>query len=470
MRNIIIIFAFLLIAFNNNAQQTRFVLKESNVDSISYSLAKQGKHQELVILANKALKNDIDFYYLRLRLGISYFNKKQYLVALEHFSKALEFYPADFTTKEYIFYCNLDLGNTERAREVVAKMPISYQAYYLKLLGKTNNINIESGYQVANYVKEQDSSTFLANGIFAESDRTKSLQYYQLGGDFKLFKCVKLYTGLSLVNNSKSQHIYTKDNYYYYDYTYFKFNKSIKTQDTSLAYNLYQYQAYLGATINLPKQFSLLVGYQDMYYKQTKFSSKSDSSKSVLLDTLVYNYKYSLQNMNQNNFVISLTLMKNYKNWQGQIGLGFANIVKTSIIQIGSQVSYYPFGNYNLSLTAGYYGSIDTLSRKVGLIKIAGKITDKLWFESYHYQGNLKNFQESNSYVVYNVSDMITSKSGISMSYYFSQSLSVGVRYDLLVRKAEYDRYVTLNNITSKSSQTDKYNMNSFIINLIWKY
>jgi len=273
---------------------------------------------------------------------------------------------------------------------------------------------------------------------------------------------------LSLVNNLKSQHIYSKDNYYYY--TNLVFNKSIKTKDTSIQYNLYQYQAYIGATINLPKQFNLLVGFQDMYYKQSKFIAKRDSSKSIFLDTLVYNYKYSLQNLNQNNFVTSLTLLKNYKKCQGQIGVGFANIVKTSIIQVGSQFTYFPFGNYNLSLTAGYYLSKDSLSRNVGLVKITGKISDKLWYESYHYQGNLKNFQESNSYIVYNISDVITSKSGVSLSYYFSNKFSVGVRYDLLIRQAEYDRYFTLNNVTSKSTQTDNYYMNSFIINLIWKY
>jgi hypothetical protein len=467
MRNFIILI-FFLVAFFSPAQVNKSIMKEYIVDSVSYSLAFQGKHNELVSLSNKAFKNDIDFYYLRLRLGISYFNKKQYLIALEHFSKALEFYPADFTTKEYIFYCNLDLGNTERAKEIIAKMPVNYQAYYFKLIGNSKNFNLESGHQIAYYSSEQDTSTFLSNGIFAESDRTKSLQYYQLGSDFNLTKNVKLYAGLSLVNNLKSQHIYSKDNYYYY--TNLVFNKSIKTKDTSIQYNLYQYQAYIGATINLPKQFNLLVGFQDMYYKQSKFIAKRDSSKSIFLDTLVYNYKYSLQNLNQNNFVTSLTLLKNYKNCQGQIGVGFANIVKTSIIQVGSQFTYFPFGNYNLSLTAGYYLSKDSLSRNVGLVKITGKISDKLWYESYHYQGNLKNFQESNSYIVYNISDVITSKSGVSLSYYFSNKFSVGVRYDLLIRQAEYDRYFTLNNVTSKSTQTDNYYMNSFIINLIWKY
>lgn len=470
MRNFTIIIVFLLAAYNSNAQVNKSNLRESVVDSLSYSLAIQGKHQQLVSLVHEALKYDIDFYYLRLRAGVSYFNKKQYLLALAHFYKALEFYPADFTTKEYIFYCHLYLGNIEKAKEIVQKMPITYQSYYLSFVKYSNNINIESGYQNTNFSSNQDTSKFLADGVFAESDRTKSLQYYQLGGDFNLTKKVKLYAGVSLVNNLKSQHIYSKDNYYYYDYNNSIFNKQIKVKDTSLEYNLYQYQTYLGATINLPNQFTLLAGFQDMYYKQSKLSAISDSSKSTLLDTLVYNYRYSLQGITQNNFATSLTLMKSYKNWQGQMSVGFANIVKTSIFQAGGQFIYFPLGNYNLSLTAGYYFSKDTLTRNIGLFKIAGKITERLWFESYHYQGNLKNFQESNSYVIYNVSDAIKSKSGVSLTYYYSQRLSLGVRYDLMVREANYDSYVKLNNTTSKIVQTDKYNMNSFIINLIWKY
>jgi hypothetical protein len=471
MRNFSLIFLSLLISSVCSAQAKKLALKESEFDSLSYSFAMSGKHSELVSLFKKAKNNEIDFYYLRLRVGVSYFNKKQYLLALNHLQAALEFYPSDFTSKEYLFFCNLYLGNSDGAKEIVLKMPINSQAYYLNMIGKTKAINIESGYQIANYRNAQDTTTFLtSNGVFAESDRTKTLQYYQLGGDFILTNKVKLYTGFSFVDNLKNQHIYSKDNYYTYDYNTLGFNNLIKTKDTSIAYHLYQYQAYLGATINLKKQFKIFVGFQDMFYSQNKLSATADSSKSIQLDTLHYNYKYQMVSSTQNNFVSSISISKSYSKWNALLGIGYANIVKTSIFQLGGQLTFSPYGNYNLNITAGYFASMDTLTRSVGLVKVSGRISDSWWFEAYHYQGNLKNFHESNAYVIYNVSDVIKSKSGLSLSYYFNTNLSLGFRYDMLLRESLYGRYTTNNNSVFYNTFSDKYTMNSFIINLIWKY
>jgi hypothetical protein len=152
------------------------------------------------------------------------------------------------------------------------------------------------------------------------------------------------------------------------------------------------------------------------------------------------------------------------------LGIGYANIVKTSIFQLGGQLTFSPYGNYNLNITAGYFASMDTLTRSVGLVKVSGRISDSWWFEAYHYQGNLKNFHESNAYVIYNVSDVIKSKSGLSLSYYFNTNLSLGFRYDMLLRESLYGRYTTNNNSVFYNTFSDKYTMNSFIINLIWKY
>lgn len=393
--------------------------------------------------------------------------KKKYLLALEHFSKALDFYPADFYTKEYLFYCNLYLNNNDEAKHILSKLPINSQSYYSKMLGKDKVLNIETGYQTTSYENSQSANTFMgSDGLYCESDRMKTLQYYQLGANFPVTKNMKLYAGFSYVQNNRSRHIYSNDVSYVYDYQKFIFNKSTKLKDTSQDYTLHQYQVYLGTTLNLPKRFSLQIGYQNMYYSQQKLGAKSDSLKSKIVDTLIYNYKYQINSNSLNNFVASASLSKSFKNLNTMIGFGFANIDQTNIYQIGGQITYSPLGNYNLNLTGGLFVSADSTKRTIGFAKVTGKITDNLWYEVYYYQGNLKNFHESNAYVVYNISDIIKSKSGINIAYYFHPNWTLNMRYDFLVRTASYTRYIAGN----QNVLSDNYINNSFIVNVVWKF
>ena len=455
-----------LMCLNLNAQTSK-ILKESYVDSISYVYSINGQHTELVSIANQAFNKGIDFYFLRYRLGVSYFNQKKYLLANVHFRKALEYYPADFYTKEYLFYCNLYLNNVEDAKQIILMLPINFQSYYSNLIGNEKLLNIESGYQTTSYENSQNATTFLGiDGMYAESDRMKTLQYYQLGANFPVTKKFKLYTGFSYILNNRTRHIYSNDFYYIYDNQIYDYKKSVRLKDTVQDYNLKQFQTYIGTSINLKKRFTLQAGFQNMYYSQNKLIAKADSIKSTMLDTLIYNYRYQINENSLNNYVSSISLSKTYSTINVMLGIGYSRIDKTNIYQVGGQLTYSPLGNYNLNITGGNYISLDSKKRNVLFAKVAGKMTDVLWFEVYHYQGNLKYFHESNAYVVYNISDVIKSKSGINFAYYFHPNWTLNMRYDLLMRSATFTRYIT----SSQLSLVDNYLNNSFIINLLWKF
>ena len=59
-----------------------------SVDAQTYSLWQKKDWNGLIAAGKKALKADIDFYYLRVRMGIAYYEKKNYHMALLHFEKA----------------------------------------------------------------------------------------------------------------------------------------------------------------------------------------------------------------------------------------------------------------------------------------------------------------------------------------------------------------------------------------------
>ena len=62
-----------------------------------------------------ALKQDMDFYYLRMRMGIARYNQKKYRQACGHFKHALELNQADPLALEYLYYSLLFSGQSEQA-------------------------------------------------------------------------------------------------------------------------------------------------------------------------------------------------------------------------------------------------------------------------------------------------------------------------------------------------------------------
>lgn len=448
--------------------QNNFKIKESYVDSTSYVYFTNGKHNELISLTKTALSAGIDSYYLRVRIGVSYFYKNEFYLASIHLRKALEFYPSDMYTKEFLFYSYVYLANMEEAKLIITKMPISYQDYYTKQIKLQKSVVFESGYQFTNYSTIQDSSVFLAkdtqdtslhgNGIYAESDRMKSILYYQFGLSYPISKRIKAYSGVSLVQNNREQHVYSKT--YNWDAINLVLTPSIK--DTSKSYTLSQYQAYTGLSITLPKNFNLQIGGQYMYYTQTKMNTS--------YDTTSLKYTYVENKVARGNFVSNVSLSKCFGKMIPSLSVGYNYVDAISITQLTSQLTYLPFGNFNLNLSAGISLSKDlSNTRNVYFAKIGGKLTEKLWYETYFYGGNLKYYTEGNGYVVYNISDKIRMKSGVNLTCYLSQKINFGLRYDLLKRESSYDRYYTAEKSTFKS-YTDNYLNHSLILNLVWKF
>ena len=469
MRKLILVFCFFsCLTFGWSQRQSK--LKESFVDSASYVYFTQGKHDVLVSLIDNAFTSGIDSYYLRVRLGVSYFTKNEFNLAILHLRKALVFYPSDMYTKDFLFYAYLYTENFEEAKILITKMPITYQASYQKLIKRQNSVVFEYGYQTTSYSNKQDSSFFLAkdfsdtslhgNGVYAESDRMKSLQYLQFGMGYPLSKRIKGYSGVSIVQNNRESHIYSKSTVWNFDTSKQAWLNNSIIKDTSHEYTLAQYQVYTGLTIALPKHITLLTGAQYMFYSQNKMYATYNS--------LSNNYQFKDSVSAKGNFVSNVSLTKSFLKLIPMLSVGFNKIDGMNMSQIALQTSYLPFGNFNLSLTGGVSISSDNKeSRNVLYLKVGGKINSKLWYDSYLYTGNLKYFTEGNGYVVYNVSDKITLKSGVNLSYYFNQKWSIGVRYDVLKREASYLRYYT----TSKyKSYTDNYLNHVLILNLLWKF
>lgn len=103
-----IVLLILIITFAN-CGFTQNNLNYKYIDSLSYNLYLKSDWSGVVKIAKKAINQNIDYYYLRMRLGIAYYESKQYIKAIPNFKKALE-YKTDTIAIEYLYYSYLFSG------------------------------------------------------------------------------------------------------------------------------------------------------------------------------------------------------------------------------------------------------------------------------------------------------------------------------------------------------------------------
>ena len=114
MYRLIIILSLILLFRAGNSQDFK------SVDQGTYGLYMEQHWDELIRIWKEGLKQDIDYYYLRMRIGIAYYETKNYKASQAHFRKALEFNQGDPVASEYLYYAYLFAGQTEQA-SILAK-------------------------------------------------------------------------------------------------------------------------------------------------------------------------------------------------------------------------------------------------------------------------------------------------------------------------------------------------------------
>lgn len=106
MRILLIIMTMLEIFSIEMSAQDDFV----KLDRQTYDYYLKGDYKNLSCTAERMISQGIDYYYLRMRLGILSYNKQLYYNALKHFNKALEFNSLDTVSRKYIYYSYLFSG------------------------------------------------------------------------------------------------------------------------------------------------------------------------------------------------------------------------------------------------------------------------------------------------------------------------------------------------------------------------
>ena len=117
-----LIILFLILSSAGVKAQSDSALK--NADARSYELYNAAKWNELISYCENALIKKIDFIYLRVRLGIAYYETGKYFDAIVNLKKAYDLgYRSPYLT-ELLYYSYIQTGRTEDADYYFSKLPV----------------------------------------------------------------------------------------------------------------------------------------------------------------------------------------------------------------------------------------------------------------------------------------------------------------------------------------------------------
>jgi hypothetical protein len=133
----------------------------SGVDSLTYKYYVTGKWDSLINLGHAAINQNIDYKFLRQRIGFAYFSRSQYGEAQKQFSKALSFDTFDPYSLKYLYLSCLYEGNEDGAYFVAGKMnkPLRKELN-VSLFKPVESIELEYNYKYAGTRMRSDPQYF----------------------------------------------------------------------------------------------------------------------------------------------------------------------------------------------------------------------------------------------------------------------------------------------------------------------
>jgi hypothetical protein len=421
-----------------------------HVDAGTYKYYQAGQWDSLIELGEPALENGIDYFYLRMRLGIARYETKKYIKASQHFRRALEFNQGDPVALEYLYYAFLFSGNNNQANLVIKQFPES--------LKKKTGIRSRP-------VEKVDASFFYSK---AKTDDIvdNSIDYFP--SDPPGYQTVTRYFSnfnFFLQHNPGSrfslQHAYT--HLYKVNFNFLN-NGSYIIKNPDIVVKQHQY--YISLNTAFSGGWNLAPAFHIIHTRYPVISSITQGGPGRPPSTQYIGQK-------ETSILAGLMVTKSL----GYIDLRLyghgSNLNNNNQLQGAMGFTCYPLGNLNLY----FGGDFLVLSNKgdsasgvspIGNGLVGFSIAQKIWFELSVAVGEMQNYAEGNGYLVYNSADILRQKFNLNISVPVTGKASLvyaGARY------SSYASYLT-SLIDSELTKLNELTFNSLSLygGILWKF
>ncbi len=367
-----------------------------NVEQKSYQLYQDKNWNELIKFANKSIHKGFDYFYLQMRLGIAYYEKKNYCLASTHFKKALKFSGGDELALEYLYYCYAFTGRNEDAR-MLSK---TFRKSLSEKIG-TNKLSPISFIVVEGGTKISDSAYYYDQSKKAFSNYYNPPVYFQIGLNHYIKNRVSFFHALTLFNQK------------------------------NFSGTLQQKQYYVKAAIPFKKNWLVSPSFHAI---NLDFSSQTyiDPSTQQAYKT------------NNTYYLGSLSIQKTIKKFVFSIGFLASNISDVNQYIHSALISYAPLGNSKIVLgCTGYFHTknnyTSTNSSFAPFLYLEPLKRVSLKFS--YLTNTASNIIEDNGYLVNNSPDLTKSRVGALANFFISKKVSLYALYQLENKQENYQRF-----------------------------
>jgi hypothetical protein len=463
MRSFFLTVVFALWAFSFYSQES---VNFKTVDSTTYSLYTGGEWKKLLENGRKGIKQGVDYYYLRMRMGLANYNAGQYIFSAKHFSRALDFNHSDWPAKYYLYASYLYSGKQDMARKLTNSFSKA-QKEKLGIKKKTlSGLLFFGGYMFTNN-HEKNASLNLLQGddLYAEHLLIGPQAVLNTGLDMHLSPSVNLFVGYTyLATQQKKRFQYVLDRYYRSSTTplpgggyQHNYEVSREIRDDTYDGNITQSEMYLNGKVQLEKGLAFNLFGNILFIGLDQVDATLVSS--IRRDTLAYNavenryisidfeeFDYSFREYDTSfvNWLAGFNLQKDFNFLIAAFGASYARLYAADLFQTDLIFTYYPLGNLSFyGQTGGIYlyeTDSDPEQRSAfSFYQMLGvKLQKKLWIEGRFYSGDMRNMNINQGAVVFNMPEKVNFMTGIKLLIFVNEHILVDLRYTFSDKSGSY--------------------------------
>ncbi|MCY1635976.1 tetratricopeptide repeat protein [Marinifilum sp. D737] len=430
-----ILIGIILLSSHVQAQNS---LSVGQVNRETYALYQKQQWKQLVLLAKKAIAHDIDFYYLRLRMGIAYYELKNYRKSAVLFKKLHEQNPDDNSLKEYLYFSYLLGGRNMDAVRIQKKLPGSIiEKYRIRKLKFISGVYAETKYEfLDDYAIDSD--------LVQQQTVRNELYHYSFGVNHKLGNRLALYHAYSWVD----------------------VKNTVVSEGISFDEEVIQNQYYLKSHFQLAYGTRLALAAHWVQTEVSGYSHTEQLPNAVVqgpwvkgngpgeFNNSVQDIKTYTYGVTQNGFIGYLGIDQDLSKWKMHAGLLYSDIDNLHRWQQELTIYYYPKGNVKLYLWAGICnqmeekGKGDWLNRNYWDCGAGFQFAKNSWVQVGYNVGDMYKQVENEGYSVFNGVNPVKNRIKVSCcQYLFKGKVSLFLLYQ---NQEEKNIYIENNNTNSQ--------------------
>ena len=457
------------------------------IDSVTYNHYLNKNWKPVLKTGKLALKNDIDYYYLRMRMGIAALETGKPAIAAKHFQKALEFNQNDPVAQGYLYDSYLEMGKTNRAWKLAGTFNPAMKSSLNTRMKAVESVDVMGGYIFSNnYEKNSDLYLMGSDSLFGKQKMYGDERYLHAGLRFNISPTVSLFASYNNIN------VQTRSNFEFITY-----KEGTTTIDTSWGYIRYpdtipdtnrltfsnpmtQNEIYLNMRFQFNKGWALTLYSNVLFLNVNK--TKANYEAVTFTDTAYYvdatgeyelfdyqtdSYNFTSLDSSFVNWVAGFDLEKDINTVLFSFTGSFSQLNKGTQLQLGLSALYYPFGNTSFYGSSGALffngssqentgnnndngnsrghgngqnnsGRYNAENRFIFIQKLGIRLFKSAWLEGDVYFGNLNNVNLNNAFIVYNLPENINLSLGLNFTVMVTRHLELGLYYRYMDKSGNY--------------------------------